>query len=450
MNNIYLKSTRVKNFTLDCVASTEATKSSGPEHKSTLEETKAKEILDVVTELVFSDDITIGKLRLAAHALVSGFSVDSYSNKEIAQLVGKSERTARSIRAWAGGVNAFNEPCKKKVAACSEFLSELKSSFNSTNNKHKENKFLSKEMELVLTHLGAIGFNSFEGEITVPRRSARTIAWIDRWGVDSVLHAVWIADGPRGATRNKAGFVRTLVESGLQAPEGWSHPELGSSEPFNKPEVFEEEQVNPISTLPLPPTPAPSSGPENELVASALRDSIRPTMYRTWFEDLRFTGVDSTLICWCPTIAHLTAIEGPYYRIMDNVLKGLGLTVAEFQVGRDDSHELPRVAEPQIQSVVSMSEPAIDCTHETIMIELKRAVRPSAFRGWFEILRFTKTNDRTICWSPSRSHLAVILAGRLGSDLQRVLSGLDINEFGFGVGDADAKNSGRTTTQIRE
>jgi hypothetical protein len=34
--------------------------------------------------------------------------------------------------------------------------------------------------------------------------------------------------------------------------------------------------------------------------------------------------------------------------------------------------------------------------------------------------------------------------------LQRVLSGLDINEFGFGVGDADAKNSGRTTTQIRE
>ena len=437
MDNICLKHTRVKNFSLLQRGASGPKKSDYCEPVPTEEAVKAREILDIVTELVFSDDITVGKLRLATHALLSGFPVDSYSNKEIAGLVGKSERTARSIRAWAGGISAFDKPCKKKVAACSEFISKLNTKVTSKEQIHQENKFLSTEMELVLTHLCRIGFNSFEGEITVPRRSARTISWVDRWGVDNVLHALWIANGPRGATRNKAGFVRTLVESGLQAPEGWSHPEMGNSD--NLPMESVSEPSFPIAPS-SPIAPFSPSEPVHALVTEALREKTRPNAYRKWLQDLRFADADDSLVCWCPTPTHLAAAQGPYRRILDEVLWDLGLTIAEFQVGvEDDSNGLSAVAESPTQSISFMHEPGIDCTHETIVNALKREVAPTAFTEWFEILRFTKQNDRTICWSPSRSHLATILAGRKGTDLQRVLSSLGINEFGFGVGDVDSE-----------
>ncbi|MDE0819101.1 MAG: hypothetical protein OSA92_15695 [Pirellulaceae bacterium] len=425
MDNICLKPTRVKNFSLEPSAPDQPTKSTQCAPRPAFE---AMEILEILNQLVFSDDITVGKLRFAAHTLMNGFPVDSYSNKEIAHIVGKSERTARSIRVWAGGVDAFTQPCEKKIAACSELFYKLTNNIESTNNKHEEVNVLSEDWELVLAHLYSIRFNSFEGEITVPRRSARTIAWVDRWGVNSVLHAAWIAEGPRGATRNKAGFVRKLVESGLKAPEGWSHPELSSC-------GLEDttEEINQIDSIPI--APAPLCGPEHELLINALRDNARPQAYRKWLQDLRFADVEGNLICWCPTPPHLAAIKGPYFRILGKVLRGLGLTIAGFQVG-EHTHESVTPPEPS-QYAPSMPEPEVSSTHERIVDALKREIRPAAYSGWFEILRFTELNDRVICWCPSRSHLSAIIAGRLGTDLRQVLSGLAINEFGFGVGDAD-------------
>ena len=189
-----------------------------------------------------------------------------------------------------------------------------------------------------------------------------------------------------------------------------------------------------------PIAPFSPSEPVHALVTEALREKTRPNAYRKWLQDLRFADADDSLVCWCPTPTHLAAAQGPYRRILDEVLWDLGLTIAEFQVGvEDDSNGLSAVAESPTQSISFMPEPGIDCTHETIVNALKREVTPTAFTEWFEILRFTKQNDRTICWSPSRSHLATILAGRKGTDLQRVLSSLGINEFGFGVGDVDSE-----------
>jgi hypothetical protein len=451
MDNIYLNPTRVKNFSPTQVKPSEAT--------------KACHILKVMTDLIFSEDITVGKLRFATHALLSNLAVDSYSNREIADIVGKSERTARSIRTWADNIDAFDRPCEKKIAACSVLLSKLNTNSTNTNSKHEENVF-SKEMELALTLLHAIGFNSFGGEVTVPRRSARTVAWIDRWGLENVLHAVWIAEGPRGATRNKAGFVRTLVESGVQAKEGWQHPKLVCTADKVVPDAMEKVAAAPtlptlptlpslptlptlpsLPTLPtLPSLPAPVSGHMHELVTSALQNSTRAGAYQRWFKDLRFADVHGDLICWCPSPVHHAAMVGPYRRILDGVLRKHGLVIAEFRVGSETVDEFQAVAEPLVHDITDAPKPEINETHQIIVSALRRGIRPAAFNGWLEILRFTEQNGRTMCWCPSRSHLVAILAGRLGADLRHVLADLGITEFGFCAGDSDQEGGSRLLT----
>ena len=316
MNNICLKHTVVKDFSPDEVGFDAPEQLSG----------SSANVLQIVTEMAFSEDITIGKLRFALHALSGGLPPDSYSNQEIAHIVGKSERTSRTIRKWANSSSAFDTPCVRKIAACSALFSKLTSNL-STNSNHEEIEFLSREWRFALERLHGMKFNSFEGAITVPKRSARTTAWIDRWGISNVLHAIWIAESPKGAKRNKAGFVRTLVESGRKAPDGWAHPELTDTRPAVPP-----SPDYPVDQIP-PPEP-PSEGKQHTAALAALRSNTRPATYANWFKDLVFVDRDNALICWCPTPIHLAAVTGPYREKLTHILADIGLSVFKFETGR--------------------------------------------------------------------------------------------------------------------
>ena len=181
--------------------------------------------------LIFSENVTVAKLRFAVHLAESGDSIDAYSNKEIAGIVGKCERTARSIRAWIGAKDITDSISVKKVAACSVVLTENSNKLDKKKvqiEPHVAKKSLGPEWALALQKMSAIRFNQWQsGEISVPQRARRIASWIARWGVEHVLHALWLAEGPSGATkRNLAGYVRSLVESGKKAPSGWVHPAL--------------------------------------------------------------------------------------------------------------------------------------------------------------------------------------------------------------------------------
>jgi hypothetical protein len=216
--NIYHKHTPVKDF-----GPSRSTGASTEDHYS------------ILKELLYSDGVTVAKLRFAAHLVESGNALDAYSNSEIATIVGKCERTARSIRTWAGGLQLTQSTPVKKVAACSVVLTEQ---INKLEKKelvdlHAAKKSLGPAWTLALRKLNAVRFNRYQGEISVPQRARRIAAWVDRWGVENVLHALWLAEGPSGARKNNlAGYVRTLVESGKKAPKGWVHPELHIARPL--------------------------------------------------------------------------------------------------------------------------------------------------------------------------------------------------------------------------
>tara|TARA_Y100000588_G_scaffold385895_1_gene480163 strand:+ start:48 stop:1328 length:1281 start_codon:yes stop_codon:yes gene_type:complete len=181
----------------------------------------------ILKNLLQSDDVTVSKLRFALHLIESGDALEAYSNKEIANIVGKSERTAQSIRLWASSLFLGQSTPRKKVAACSVVLSSKLENKSVHTNLHAAKKCVGPTWTLVLQKLQAIRFNCYPGEVNVPLRARRTAAWIERWGVENVLHALWLAEGPNAARRrNPAGYIRSLVESGKQAPEGWVHPEL--------------------------------------------------------------------------------------------------------------------------------------------------------------------------------------------------------------------------------
>ena len=212
-DNICLKHTPVKDF--------------GPSETSDGSDDATGDRYSILKNLLLSDDVTVSKLRFALHLIESGNALEAYSNKEIADIVTKSERTAQSIRLWASDLFLGQSTPRKKVAACSVVLATSITESKSVHiNLHAAKKCVGPTWTLALQKLQAIRFNCY-GEVNVPLRARRTAAWIERWGVENVLHALWLAEGPNAARRrNPAGYVRSLVESGKKAPEGWVHPEL--------------------------------------------------------------------------------------------------------------------------------------------------------------------------------------------------------------------------------
>ena len=198
----------------------------------------------ILKQLLLSDAVTVPKLRFALHLIESGDALEAYSNNEIADIVVKSERTAQSIRLWASGLFLGKSTPRKKVAACSVVLTPSNLDKKSVHTDlHAAKKCVGPTWTLALQKLRAIRFNCYPGDVNVPLRARRTAAWIERWGVENVLHAIWLAEGPNGAQRrNPAGYVRSLVESGKEAPDGWVHPELRTEEHTAAPDELTEEQ----------------------------------------------------------------------------------------------------------------------------------------------------------------------------------------------------------------
>jgi hypothetical protein len=290
----------------------------------------ATELAERLMSLINTADITVGKLRLAAHSLSNTLPVAAYSNAEIAEIVGKSARTARSIRRWASGCALLPSSCRKKIAACSAYQKILKTKREVIYNNHEEDDALPPSWRLVFRELRNIGFNSFHGDITVPQYAARTMAWIERWGVDNVLHATWIADGPRGATRNKAGFVRVLVEAGKTAPHGWTHPDLlerscatpmVNSCPPAATSTCSPGRLDMSATL---PTAHPAPDPVFDVVLRTLQETTRPGLYAKWFSQVRLRSKYGKVICWCPSQVHASILRGTYHKLLLRALRDNG------------------------------------------------------------------------------------------------------------------------------
>jgi hypothetical protein len=330
--NICHKHTRVKDFS--------------PQHSTEASSMTSEEILEILRGLLHSDGITIAKLRFITHALDNDLPPEAYSNSEIARIIDKSERTARSVRTWACDQKSLPSTHGKIVAACSVFLPTSKNLTRNSRQIHEAMDFLPPEWTLVLEKLQAMRFNSFEGDITVPRRAKRTAAWVDRWGVMNVLHAIWLAERPQGSTRNLPGFVRSIVESGQQSPPGWAHPDLlhrehtktrspSPTSPARPSDVDSYTAARPsdvdsytaarpsdvdsytaarppdvdssVTMVPVENIPVASN--TQMAIHHSLSSNMRPNLYHTWFADLRFWSDEGVVFCWCPSPNHRWVLE---------------------------------------------------------------------------------------------------------------------------------------------
>ena len=178
-------------------------------------------------------------IALVHHALEAGLCIDALSPVDVMESCGVQRRTAQSILSWCRrhnllSHNNLDDSRRNLRHGCSVPIEQEKNSC--TNNIHKAKICAANPdkpvWDLAIEKLDAIGFMTLPGpkdqRIPWPRRSDRLVAWIERWGIDAVLHALWLAQSPRKGLpiRNQAGFVKSRVEAGHTPPDGWRHPTL--------------------------------------------------------------------------------------------------------------------------------------------------------------------------------------------------------------------------------
>ena len=271
---------------------------------------------------------TGSKLSFLLYALEAGHALDSYSDSQIASEAGCRLRTGATIRAWLKEHNLLrcydlevkNRPfannCEMKCSTELPNTTSLETEETTPSPLHNANNCTNVDNSVVLARklLDEIDFLRFhlaaDVKIPCPGRERKIEAWLQRYGAKNILYAIWVVTSlhKKRKAKNPAGLVRSFVQDGRTAPNGWQHPALRPQEPLSPAPAL---QI-PVHDLSTPALPVPETSPELLPVFDWLKGQLRPASWEAWFEPTSMTLDGNTVNHWIPSTHGAQWIEDYY------------------------------------------------------------------------------------------------------------------------------------------